>query len=429
MLNLLIILLGKFLSKLFKAFNIGNGSTWPGHIALTLNKNFIKDQLINSESKIILIAGTNGKTTTALMIKNILINSGQTVMHNESGANLINGLASSIIQNSAPNGKLNKNYIVFETDENALPQVLKNITPHYIILLNLFRDQLDRYGEIHTIIYKWKTAIQKLPGSATLILNADDPQIAYLADNLNLKIQYFGLSLDSHKKIANEADSIFCPACGNNLLFKSVSYAHLGNWQCKSCGLKRPAVDLTDLKKFPLNGAYNKYNALAAALLLKNLQISDKIIEDTFNNFEPAFGRQEVIYYKNIKTQIFLSKNPTGFNQSFETIKELGGKNILFVLNDRIPDGRDISWIWDTELSGIKNFNNIFISGDRCYDMGLRIKYENSSNTNNSLIIPDLQEAITHSISSLNKNETLFIMPTYSAMLEVRKILTGKKIR
>lgn len=416
------------MSKLSMALNLGNGSTWPGHIALKINQNFIKDLLINSNSKIILIAGTNGKTTTALMIKNVLKNNGQKIMHNESGANLINGLASSIIQNSSITGRMNQNYIVFETDENALPQILENITPHYIILLNLFRDQLDRYGEIHTIIYKWKTAIQKLPRSTTLILNADDPQIAYLADKLDLNIQYFGLNSSSHKKIANEADSVFCPACASNLLFKSISYAHLGIWLCKSCGLQRPRAHLTDLKKFPLNGIYNKYNALAAVLLLKNLLIDDEIIYNSFNNFLPAFGRQEIIFYRNRKTQIFLSKNPTGFNQSFETIKELGGKNILFVLNDRIPDGRDISWIWDTDLSGIVNFENVFVSGDRCYDMGLRLKYESHINDNKTTIFPSLQEAIDTSIDSLNKNETLFIMPTYSAMLEVRKILTGKKI-
>lgn len=428
MVNLIIIILGKLLSKIFKALNLGNGSTWPGHIALAINKNFIKELLGESGGKIILIAGTNGKTTTALMIKNILKNSGHTVMHNESGANLISGLASSIIQNCTYYAKLNKDYIVFETDENALPQVLENIIPHYIILLNLFRDQLDRYGEIHTIIYKWKSALQKLPSSTMLLLNADDPQISYLSLDSKLNAQYFGLNTGSQKKTTSEADSVFCPACGKNLVFHSLSFAHLGNWQCGSCGLHRPSINLDSIKKFPLNGIYNKYNALAAALLAKNLKIRNEIIDNTFDKFEPAFGRQEIIIFKNTKTQIFLSKNPTGFNQSFETIKDLKGKNILFVLNDRIPDGRDISWIWDTDLSGITAFKNIFVSGDRCFDIGLRIKYESISQKPFFEVIPDLEKAITQGIDSINKNETLYIMPTYSAMLEVRKILTGKKI-
>ncbi len=202
MLNTLLILFGKFLSIIFRLFNLGNGSTWPGHIALNTNKHFISDVLKNSPMKIIVIAGTNGKTTTAKIIRTILEKNGKKVLQNESGANLLNGIASTLILSSNSFGKIDADYLVLEVDENVLPLLLKEITPNYIILLNLFRDQLDRYGEVRTIANKWRTALhQETPSpdgsdkgdqlldsggmgggeeKSVLILNADDPEIAWL---------------------------------------------------------------------------------------------------------------------------------------------------------------------------------------------------------------------------------------------------------
>lgn len=217
---------------------------------------------------------------------------------------------------------------------------------------------------------------------------------------------------------------------GNKLIFKNIAYSHLGDWQCNKCGLKRPEIQREGFTIYPLPGLYNKYNVQAATTLLKQIGLTSEQINDAFEDFEPAFGRQELINYKNKHIQIFLSKNPTSFNQSYTTIQELGGKTLLIVLNDRIPDGRDISWIWDIDLPEIETFKHILIVGDRVYDMALRLKYE--SQTQNSKLktqnFENLKDAIDEGVKLIEQNETLFILPTYSAMLEVRKIITGKKI-
>ncbi len=422
-------ILGKTISQISRSLNRGNGSTWPGHIALKGNKNFIKDFLKNSNIKTIIVAGTNGKTTTSSLLKTALEKQGYKVLQNESGANLLNGVASTLILNTNPSGKLTHDFAIFEVDENALPQVLKQVTPDYLLMLNLFRDQLDRYGEIHTIAKKWKETIAALPAATKLILNGDDAQIAYLGFTDDKQLQssrfYFGLKGTTEKKTQQAADSTFCPKCGSPLKFEETTFSHLGKWSCPSCGLKRPTISQNSFETYPLSGTYNKYNMHAVVLTLREIGMTEKAIAETLKDFKPAFGRQEIINYKNKNVQLFLSKNPTSFNQSFATIKELKASTLLIVLNDRIPDGRDISWIWDTDLSGIEDFKHILVAGDRVYDIALRVKYENYTNIKT---FENLHEAITTGIELTKNTETFYILPTYSAMLDSRKILTGKKI-
>lgn len=433
MLNFFLIIFGKLLSQSVQRLNLGNGSTWPGHIALRMNKHFIRDLLKRSSVKVILIAGTNGKTTTATLVASTLEKNGMTVIQNTSGANLLNGIASTLLLQSTPAGKLPFDFAVFEVDENALPLVLQEVQPDYVLLLNLFRDQLDRYGEINTIAKNWKTAITKLPKKTTLILNADDPQIAFMntAAKSN-NTHYFGLqdAQFSTTKLQQSADSVSCPHCGAKLTFDALAYSHLGKWHCNECGLTKPEVAKKSVVIYPLSGLYNKYNTLAAVTLMEDLGLTTQQIEDSFLSFQPAFGRQEIVMYKKKNVQIFLSKNPTSFNQSYTTMQELGAKHLLIVLNDRIPDGQDISWIWDIDLPTLEKFDHIYLSGDRVYDMALRLKYELGI-TNYALRVhtyEDLKDAIDAGINQLPNNQTLFILPTYSAMLEVRKIITGKKI-
>ncbi len=433
MINIALTSIGKSVSKISKLLNRGNGSTWPGHIALKGNPNFIKEILSQSPTKIIIVAGTNGKTTTSALLRKGLESNGKSILQNASGANLLNGVASTILLNTNNQGKLTQDFAIFEVDENVLPLVLKQISPDYLVLLNLFRDQLDRYGEIHTIAEKWKNAIDTLPEKTKLILNADDPQIATIPEFLKTNKQnahYFGLQSNKKGTVQHSADSIFCPKCGNNLTFDSVTFSHLGNWHCNKCGLKHPKTEITTNAFYPLTGTYNKYNVNAAVLVLKHIGLSDTEINDAFSNFSAAFGRQEIISYQGKKVQLFLSKNPTSFNQSYVTIQELRGQTILLVLNDRIPDGHDISWIWDTDLPEIQSFKKILVAGDRVYDMALRMKYELGIKNyeNKTETFEDLKEAVNAGIANLSPNKTLYILPNYSAMLDVRKILTGKKI-
>lgn len=426
MINIFLILFGKIFSFLSKNLNLGHGSTWPGHIALKLNTNFIKQILNKSKTKIIIIVGTNGKTTTGRLITSLIRENNHSYLQNKAGANLINGLASTLIKGAKLNGKLVQDYLIFECDENALSDILLQVNPDYIVCLNLFRDQLDRYGEINSIAKKWQSSFAKLSIKTTLILNADDPQIAYLSKNTQAKSLYFGLPTDNNKtKTDHGADSTFCPNCSTKLKYNSVFFSHLGDWFCPNCNLKRPHLNLSILKIYPVSGTYNKYNALASALLATNEGIKNVEIENAFKAFAPAFGRQEKLNYKNKKIQIFLSKNPTSFNESLSTILELGGNNLLIILNDKIPDGLDVSWIWDINFEAIlKKDMNIGISGDRVYDMALRLKYAQIF----SHINPDSEIILNKMIDGLDEKETLYILPNYSAMLDIRRLLTGRKI-
>lgn len=438
-----------FISQLL---TFGNGSTWPGHIALSVNPNFLKEIIKkNPQLKIILIAGTNGKTTTAKLIQTILEKNNKRVFQNASGANLLNGIASSMLLRSNILCNVNYDFAVFEVDENSLSLVVNELTPDFLIILNLYRDQLDRYGEIDTIAKKWHYVISKLPESTTMILNADDPQIAFLGHSLRHpergegsypKVFYFGLDDKKlHQSSYQHAvDSTYCPNCRNKLNYATVYFSHLGEWSCKKCGYKRPKFDISTSPNYPLSGVYNRYNTHAAILFSSIIGIDLKTVNSALQNFSPAFGRQEIIKVDGKKVQLFLSKNPTSFNQSLRTIIEqkaparnasasvADGKILLIVLNDRIPDGRDVSWIWDVDFEEIKDFRrSIHVAGDRVYDMALRLKYAGLLRSNDQ-IHTNIVWAIKQSLSQLKKDETLYILPTYSAMLNVRKVLIGRQI-
>lgn len=433
------ILAGKTISLLSRAIG-RSGSTWPGHMALNLDSNFVKSAIkANPKLRIILVAGTNGKTTTSKIICEALKSQGLKVFGNQEGANLLNGVASSLLSNSNLLGKISYDVAVFETDENSLPIIAENTKPFAIVLLNLFRDQLDRYGEVNTIAEKWQKTLKLLPKNAILISNGDDPMLSFMGEDSGLNVFYFGLpqKIDSNKEIGSDLDFSHCPKCSTKLNYQNRTYSHLGKFSCPRCNFKNPMTYSFKSLSSPMLGEYNTYNIYAASILLtEGFGLGLETIENVLKNFSPAFGRQEKIIYKNKNIFLMLSKNPSSFNQSIKAILSKNKKpNMLFVLNDRIPDGTDISWIWDIDTEElIRKANSITVSGDRCYDMGLRIKYSSEFSISNSQfsinfrIEENLKQAIAIGISKLKNNETLYILPTYSAMLEVRKIITGRKI-
>ena len=416
------ILIAKLVWKFSTLFNLGAGGTWPGELALTIDP-LLLSKLAEKVKGTIVIAGTNGKTTTVLMVKTILEEAGFKVISNSSGANLVNGVVSSLLQSASLNGDINFDFAILEVDENALPAILENIKPRVLACLNLFRDQLDRYGETDVIIEKWQKAIRKLSVKTALVLNSDDPQIALLGKDTTLRIFYFGLNgKEGQKKTFEHAsDSIFCPDCGSRLKFSAVYFSHLGWWQCLKCGLNRPHPQIFNWNS-PLPGLYNKYNTQAAVAIAKVLKIDETAIKRGLRKVRPAFGRQEEMEYEGRMIKLMLSKNPAGFNESLRTVLDLQAKNILIALNDRIPDGRDISWIWDVDFEMIPQSVSLTLSGDRALDLGLRMKYANLKNYS---LETDLKKAL---IKAAGSTEKLFILPTYSAMLDLRKIISGKKI-
>lgn len=431
MVNNALILTGKIISKLINTFNLGNGSTWPGHIALSVNKRFIKDLLVKSDTPVIFVVGTNGKTTTTSLIKHFIQANNKQVIQNTSGANLLNGIASTLLLNAGFNGKIQTDFLLFEIDENVFPLALKEIRPDVIVMLNLFRDQLDRYGEVQAIAHKWKKTLESLPPKTTLVLNADDPQIAYIGKDLKNPVHYFGLEKNSFQ-LSNPdhaSDSTYCPRCEEKLEYSKLSYSHLGLWHCPNCDLTRPDPSYSDLPKSQLSGTYNEYNLQAAFLTVTTIGLSLERTREAVKSFMPAFGRQEEIMLHGKKTKIILAKNPAGFNETLRTIKKLNGEHLFFILNDRIADGKDVSWIWDIDLEKyVEDFSSITISGERAYDIALRVKYAQNQKHNSFHVVADLDKALQHALKNTPSNKTLFILPTYTAMLDLRKIITGKKI-
>ncbi|MEX2013126.1 MAG: MurT ligase domain-containing protein, partial [Candidatus Levyibacteriota bacterium] len=414
-----------------------SGSTWPGHAALSLDKDIAKKLARkNPNLKIILVAGTNGKTTTSKMISEVLEKHGLRVFSNQEGANLLNGIASSLISHSSIFGKINYDVAIFEADENSLPAIAHSTKPYAIILLNLFRDQLDRYGEVNIIASKWKKTIEKLPKETLLISNGDDPMLSFISAKSGLNSFHFGLPKDkaSNSKQTSDVDFLYCPSCQTKLEFENITYSHLGKFKCPKCKFTNPLIYSFDTLPNPLLGEYNRYNINAAALLLtEGFNVGLEQIEMSLKNFSPAFGRQENIKYKNKNVFVMLSKNPASFNQSITAVlSKEKAPNILLLLNDAVPDGRDVSWIWDIDTEElVRSSKNIMISGDRCYDMALRLKYAGSGEQRAKgewLIEENLEKAIDKAILRLPKDKTLYVLATYSAMLEARKILTGKKI-
>ncbi|MDB9320890.1 Mur ligase family protein [Nodularia spumigena] len=424
----------KSVTFIVRLLRLGAASVLPGSIARRIEPRLL--ELLSQQVKngVILIAGTNGKTTTALLLCTILERQGYRIAHNSTGANLENGLMTALIENTTLLGTLNVDYAILEVDENIVPRVLKPLQPRIILCLNLFRDQLDRYGEVDSISKRWTKVISTLPLETVVIPNADDPTLSYLGQQLPQKVLFFGMNEPEHylEAIPHAVDSIYCPSCGHSLDYQGVYLSHLGDFTCPQCGFSKskPTLESSEWSQI-LVGLYNKYNTLAAVTAAKELGVEEAIIRDAVNNFQAAFGRAEDLVINNKRVRILLSKNPVGTNETIRVVTESSDKTTLLVLNDRTPDGTDVSWIWDVDTEKlVQRGGTLVVSGDRVYDMALRLRYsENSGESTLNLIVEeDLRQAIATALKHTPENETLHILPTYSAMLEVREVLTGRKI-
>ena len=439
------IIIGKIISFFIKF--IGGGATAaPGLAALKIDPNLVKKLSQKIKYGSIIVSGTNGKTTTARLISDILSNRFH-LIHNRAGSNLLRGIASTMIGESSPFGKLDFNLAIWEVDEATLDAAIENTKPKIIVLLNLFRDQLDRYGEVDTIRIKWQKILSKLPKDMTVVLNSDDPLVSILAKSFKGKVVFFGVNDQyiSLPEVSHVADIKHCLICDSPLNYQALLSAHLGHYKCSNCGFKRPnpqifAQDLRFKPNFStklsltinnqlltinynLPGLYNVYNILAAASVASELGIPTSQIKEAIEKFSAAFGRFQQIELNNKKVVIFLIKNPTGANEVLRTLATKQNLNILAILNDRIADGRDVSWIWDTnwEILATKT-SQIFVSGTRAWDLATRLKYAGLKLSKNNTY-KEVYYSIKQALTQLNNNDTLLILPTYTALLNVQKSL------
>ena len=434
------ILSAKFTLFLTKTILKG-GTTFPGRVALKIDKNILSK--ISKGYKVILVTGTNGKTTTTSMIYNIIKESGHPVITNNTGANLFPGIVTTFVDSFRFGSKVKDNYAVIEVDEANLKYITEYITPEVITVTNLFRDQLDRYGEVYTTLNKILEGIYNVP-ETTLVLNGDESLLGKL--DLKNPVHFYGFdkAVNDNKTIEINADAKFCKFCKTPYEYNFVTYNHLGDFYCPNCGYKRSdlmyavtdiininadksTVKFNDLEvSINQSGTYNIYNGLCAYSIAKELGIADSAIKKSLENQSSSFGRQETINIEGKDVKIFLVKNPAGYNQSLDTIclnKEKFAA--AFLLNDNYADGQDVSWIWDVDFEKLTetNIDEVYISGLRAYDMAVRLK--TAGLNPNKFVIEEQYEALTEAIKNGNCDK-LYILATYTAMINYRKYLHSK---
>jgi len=423
----LLILIGKLAGK--------KGSSMPGSIAMKISPKLLSHLGSQIKKDIIFVCGTNGKTTTNNLLYSLLSSEKNEVVCNNVGANMLPGIACAFISKANIFGKLNADYAAIECDEASLRRVIKYITPDKIIITNLFRDQLDRYGEIEMTIALLKEAIDKLP-DVTLILNADDPLSVHLGEGK--KCKYYGVSCNTNSNAEKSKEGRYCLSCGNELSYEYYHYSQLGIYKCDKCGFERPRpdydatnVDISDGIKFKLNfsdnssnidvnykGFYNIYNILASFAGYENSGGNIDNAKKVFDNYKPQIGRMETFKIDGKDVVLNLAKNAAGFNQAITTLQsDPKAKDVYIVLNDNPSDGCDISWIWDVDFGKLKeaNVTSLTISGMRKYDVGLRLKYEGFESIEFVENTKDTLDFLAH-----KNGEICYMLINYTALFETQ---------
>ncbi len=421
----------------------GGGTTIPGKLLATIDPAAVSALAARLPLGSAVVSATNGKTTTAALVAEIL-SPRVRLAHNSSGANLVSGVASTLL--AARNAELG----LFEVDEGALPDVARRIRPRAVCLANLFRDQLDRYGELERIAERWREAVRELPLDSTLLVNADDPQIGDLASERPGAVT-FGLDdpAQARPSLQHAADSKYCLRCGTPYAYAAAYVGHLGDYRCPSCGHGRPAltvsaraVQLDGLEgasfdvvtpegtrrvRISLPGLYNVYNALAAAAFAQALGASLDEIESGLAGARPAFGRFERIPLGDRTVLLLLIKNPAGANEVLRTLLTGGAPSLALVaLNDGIADGRDVSWIWDVDFEPLlERLDRLIVSGQRAAELALRCKYGGMP-ASAIEVVPELERALDRGLELTPPGEELTVLPTYTAMLALRHIVARR---
>ncbi len=430
----------------------GGGSTIPGVVARRVDP-----QVLNKLSRRLplgsaAITGTNGKTTTTHMVGKILQAAGLRAVNNSTGANLVTGVTAALVGDASLSGRPSSEMGLFEVDEASVPRVAAEARLKILAVLNLFRDQLDRYGELAYTGKVIASAFADLPRDGAVVLNADDPLVASLGGSATNPI-FYGVDapdLDTGR-LQHVADSKGCPVCGTPLQYDAVYMGHVGVYRCPRGDFARPEpayrasrVRLEGARgssfvlatpkgereaRTALPGLYNVYNALAAAAIAGEAGVGPDDVVRGLGEFGGAFGRVERIRAGDREAFLLLIKNPVGFNEILRTfITDEAAKNVLIAINDNDADGRDVSWLWDVDFEMLADAQAenataaapFTVSGLRAGDMAVRLKY---ADLPVGPVIPDRKEAIKTALEATPPGETLYVLPTYTAMLEIRKAL------
>jgi len=431
-----------------RASGRGGGTTLPGRVLLRLAPDAIVRLGAGLDHGTTIVSATNGKTTTAGMIAAVLGAGGRAPVHNRAGSNMTWGVATALLEQDGREG-------LFEVDEAWLPKVAAQLDPTLIVLGNLFRDQLDRYGEIEALAEEWAKTVEARGGRTRFALNADDPLIADLGRDAGGRprdgVVYFGLDdpAQALPELQHAFDAKHCRRCGHPYAYERAFVGHLGHYSCPNCGAERPRPDVAATRveldgmagslvtirapqgemrlELPLPGLYNVYNALAAVAAGLELGVEPADIASALGEMRAAFGRVETIEVGGTAVSILLVKNPAGANEVLRTLKlEASGEDLdLWVaLNDRIADGRDVSWIWDADFELLGGaVRRVVCAGTRAAEMALRLKYAGWPRDAIE-VEPEIERSLDRAVSA--GPERLFALPTYTALLELRKLLASR---
>lgn len=438
---ILAILLCKFLRFVSRVLHRG-GTAMPGRFALKVCPNLLS--ILSRDVKTVAITGTNGKTTSSRMVEQAFADAGLSYFANRSGANLISGITTEFVMNSTLGGKPKKEYAVIECDEAAARRTFGQLRPKVVMVTNLFRDQLDRYGEVTHTLENIREGLKAVP-DATLCLNADCSLTSSLAGDLPNRVVWFGIEQGAAPSRAKPeiSDATHCIRCKTEYEYDYITYGHLGGFRCPKCGYHRqtPQVAVTKVLAtgadssdiildifghehevhVNLPGGYNIYNAAAEAAVAHVVGIDEQTAVSALSQFECGFGRAEQFKLGQAQARMMLVKNPAGFNQVINLIAhDEGNYKLAFLLNDRFADGTDISWIWDVDFEALADqqvrFTRVLVSGVRADDMALRLKYAGFA--------PERIEVIREYdrlLTEIGSDETpAFLMPTYTAMFDLR---------
>lgn len=448
---------GKFTARAIRFVGAGLGSNLPGKLARRLAPTVLSRLSQQAKSGVIAVTGTNGKSTTSGLLSSILRSAGLELVHNKQGANLVTGITASLVEAATWDGKLNVDYCLFETDEAALPLIAREVKLKQVVVTNLFRDQLDRFGELDTTAKLIAKGITQ--NGSMAILNADDPNVSQLVPDCPRL--FFGIeslkNAPEKSSIATEQDGMsvqsmelsYCGACGAETAYSLVFYGQLGHWSCTKCDHKRPVPTVTasDVEVgstgstftlridgragdavVPLPGMFNVYNALAAAAAASALGVAMETIRQGLKNYQTLFGRSEKISVAGKKVLIQLIKNPAGASQAISAVVKDPQARVFIAINDNLADGRDISWLWDADFEQLASHEKqIMVSGQRAEDMAVRMKYAGLS-ADKIITVPKLDRALDQALNMVQEGETLWMMPTYTCLLELQKILKGRGV-
>jgi UDP-N-acetylmuramyl tripeptide synthase len=436
---------GKAAAATSRLLRRGGGTTIPGDVALAVDSGVLRKIAPALPGGTVLVTGTNGKTTTTGIIAGALERSGERVLTNRSGANLVFGLVAAAVADVDLRGRPRAHTAVFEVDELHLDRAVEETQPRLVVVLNLLRDQLDRSGELETIAGRIGDALRKLKDSAKVVANVDDPlvagQVRGLPGLVPIGVDATDFLLPG---LPHAADARACPVCNAPLAFSKVVLAHCGTYSCTSCDFSRPApayaltrivapsVDTLQLDtsdgahlEAEVGGVYNAYNVLAAYAALRTLGIEQQPAAAGINRFRARFGRQETLRLHDRTMRFLLAKNPAGFDEVLRTADELGhATTYLIAINDRVADGRDVSWLWDVDFERLARTDRnptVVAAGTRAHDLAVRLKYAGVP-PERITVEPDPARALERAAKAAQPHDEIAVLPTYTAMLDLRAV-------